>query len=100
MTGADEPGGPRRGHRPVNQSRRYARRDEPGEFVELTCVTVVLAPQTLAALGELCDQPQVSQADAINRAVRVALLVRRYANKYGVTTVMTSDGRQVDIEVI
>jgi hypothetical protein len=99
VTGADGPDRPRRWRRPANQSRRYGRRDDPGDAVDLVRVAVDLPPRTLAALDELCEQGQLNRADVINRAVRVALLLRRYANDHGVTTVTAPDGRQFDVEV-
>ncbi|MDG4832330.1 hypothetical protein O7627_23915 [Solwaraspora sp. WMMD1047] len=54
----------------------------------------------MAALDELCEQGQLNRTDVISRAVRVALLLRRYADDDGVTTVTGPDGRQFDIEVM
>nr|MDT0658886.1 ribbon-helix-helix protein, CopG family [Micromonospora sp. DSM 115978] len=100
MIGGNEPGGVRRGSRPTNQSRRYGQRPAAGDPVDLGRVTVDLTPQIRAAIDELCERGWRSRTDAINRAIRVAVLLRRYADENGVTTVTGPDGRQFDIEVV
>ncbi|MDG4832657.1 hypothetical protein O7627_25590 [Solwaraspora sp. WMMD1047] len=53
----------------------------------------------MAALDELLDDGGTNKTDAINRAIRIMRLLRRYADQHGIATVSTSDGRTVDIEV-
>ncbi|MDG4828177.1 hypothetical protein O7627_02515 [Solwaraspora sp. WMMD1047] len=66
----------------------------------LTRVTVNLTPRAVTALDALAAAGPQSKTDAINRALRTAGRLARYADAGGAVVLLTRDGRQVEIEVI
>nr|MDT0662445.1 hypothetical protein [Micromonospora sp. DSM 115978] len=103
MTNADSPG-PRPARRPgehrrINQSRRHDG-VRPRQPTDLTRITINLTARTVAALDDLLIDGRTNKTDAINHAIRINRLLRRYADHHGIVTVRTPDGRSVDIEVL
>nr|MDT0662435.1 hypothetical protein [Micromonospora sp. DSM 115978] len=84
--------------RSTNQSRRHHGSDA-GMSSGLTRVTINLTARARAALTELVDADNTNKTDAVNRAIRLACLLRRYTDHTGVITVTAPDGRRIDIDV-
>ncbi|MDG4832376.1 hypothetical protein O7627_24155 [Solwaraspora sp. WMMD1047] len=66
----------------------------------LTRVTVNLTPRAATALDALATAGPMSKTDAINRALRTAGRLARYADADGAVVLLAGDGRQVEIEVV
>jgi hypothetical protein len=66
----------------------------------LTRVTVNLTPRAVTALDALAVAGPMSKTDAINRALRTAGRLARYADADGAVVLLAGDGRQVEIEVV